>query len=69
MGMLGIDLTVHGDTYAERKKDVRNKAITYQTKSAECDMSLDELITWSNYFAEMGARYGLLTEFRENGIC
>lgn len=69
MNIHHIDLAVHGDNYAERKANVREKAIDYQQQCADCDMSYEELQLWSNYFTELGTRYGLLTEFRENGIC
>lgn len=66
-----LDLTVHGKTYAERKEDVRCKALDFQDLFAMYDvpMSWGECVTWSDYFTEQGKRFGLLSEFRENGIC
>ena len=61
-----IDLTIHGRTYAERKQDLREKAIFWQT--VEYDYSYGELALWNDYFRENGKRYGLLQEFRENAI-
>jgi len=56
-------------TYAERKAEVRTEAIEWQADFANHDYSWGEVAVWTNYFETMGRRYGLLTEFRENGIC
>lgn len=61
-----IDLAIHGATYAERKEDLRQKAITWQ--ASEYQFSYGELAQWNEYFRENGKRYGLLEEFRENAI-
>lgn len=64
-----IDLTVHGKTYADRKEDVHNKAIDYQNIPAlGMSLYMSEVATFGEYFATQGKRYGLLSEFRENGI-
>lgn len=56
-------------TYAERKENVRNEAIDWQIWAAENPMSWGELFAWEQHFEKLGKRYGLLKEFRENGIC
>ena len=56
-------------TYAERKAEVRAEAIEWQADFGNHDYSWGEVADWTNYFETMGRRYGLLTEFRENGIC
>lgn len=64
-----IDLTVHGKTYADRKEDVRNKAIDYQNIPAlGMSLYMSEVAIFGEYFAAQGKRYGLLREFRENAI-
>lgn len=64
-----IDLHVHGKTYAERKDDVRNKAIDFQRLfEFNVPMAWSELAEWGDYFSTQGKRFGLLSEFRENGI-
>lgn len=55
-------------TYQEKKADVREKAINFQQVFFECDFSYSEIIEYQNYFLKQGKRYGLLKEFRENGI-
>ena len=55
-------------TYAERKANVREKAIDWQYEASEQDLSYGELAEAGDYFYKMGKRYGLLREFRENGI-
>lgn len=55
-------------TYQEKKADVREKAINFQIVFSECDFSYSEIIEYQDYFQKQGKRYGLLKEFRENGI-
>lgn len=54
-------------SYQERKEAVRNEAIDWQ---CECGglPSYGELADVQEYFEKQGRRYGLITEFRENGI-
>ena len=56
-------------TYAERKENARNESIDWQIWAAENPMSWGELFEWQQHFEKLGKRYGLLKEFRENGIC
>lgn len=55
-------------TYEEKKADVREKAINFQQAFSEYDFSYSEIIEYQDYFQKQGKRYGLLKEFRENGI-
>ena len=55
--------------YQEQKERVRNEAIEWQYDFCNHDYSWGELAYFEDYFYSMGKRYGLLTEFRENGIC
>jgi len=55
-------------TYAERKAKARDEAIEWQNKFSEKDHYMSEYVYWGNYFEKLGKRYGLLREFRENGI-
>lgn len=61
------DFKVTGKTYAERKENARNIAIDVQAFSwlglywSECADIGDALET-------MGKKYGLIREFRENGV-
>ena len=68
--MYALPLEVCGQTYAERKANLRELAI--EAQSAICDAacySMGELISIENFFYRNGKRYGLLTEFHENAIC
>lgn len=56
------------NTYQKTKKQVRDKAIEWQADFGNHNYSYGELAAWSNYFEKIGKRYGLLAEFRENGI-
>ena len=55
--------------YQEKKKKAREKAIEWQERLVEQSISYGELVIAQSVFEQLGRRYGLLTEFRENGIC
>ena len=55
--------------YQENKERIRNKAIIWQLDASNKNYSYGELADFCAYFYKMGKRYGLLKEFRENGIC
>ena len=55
--------------YQRMKRRVRNTAIYWQEKFSEKSMSYEELAKAQSHFEKLGKRYGLLAEFRENGIC
>ena len=50
--------------YQELKARARNKAIDFQF----CGLSYEGLMIAQNYFYRLGKRYGLLQEFRDNGV-
>lgn len=54
--------------YKEKKAKARNLAIDWQIYAAECDHSWQWCSTWAERFARIGRKYGLLREYRENGI-
>lgn len=56
-------------TYQKKKKKAREKAIEWQERLVEQSISYGELVIAQSVFEQLGRRYGLLTEFRENGIC
>lgn len=58
-----------GKSYAERKAKAREEAIEWSSGFADAPMSYGELLKWGEHFERIGRRYGLLREFRENGIC
>ena len=55
--------------YQRMKRRARNTAMVWQEQFAEKAMSYEELAEAQSYFEKLGKRYGLLAEFRENGIC
>lgn len=59
---------IHGKTYRERKESAREKAIEYSLNVAP-GLSYGELALIEGYFENVGRRYGLLKEYRENAIC
>ena len=64
-----IPLVITGNTYQDRKNNVRDKAIEYQNTYYDfCDYSYGELSVINEFFEKAGRRYGLLNEFTTNGI-
>ena len=55
-------------TYAERKEKARNEAIDWQADFCNHNYYWSELAYFSAHFEKLGKRYGLLREFKENGI-
>lgn len=55
--------------YAARKEAVRDEAIEWQSSFYDHNYSYGEVLSWLTRFHKLGKRYGLLREFRENGIC
>lgn len=55
-------------TYQDRKEAARQEAIEWQYKAGQKNYSYYELSIIGNYFHNLGKRFGLLREFRENAI-
>ena len=55
------------NNYQVAKENAREKAREWQM--TEDSYSYAELAYWQDYFERLGKRYGLLTEFRAEGIC
>ena len=53
--------------YQKKQEAVRKEAINWQLNIAE-NLSMDELWEAQQYFIAQGKKYGLIEEFRENGI-
>ena len=54
--------------YEKRKADVRAEAIDWQSDFCNHNYSYGELAYYSDYFERLGRRYGLLREFKNEGI-
>ncbi len=55
-------------TYQKAKERARDKAIEWQLDFENHNYSYGELAYYGNYFEGLAKRYGLVKEFRENGI-
>jgi hypothetical protein len=55
-------------TYQEKQAEAREQAITWQLESAGNNYSYAELCDFYAHFEKLGRRYGLLKEFRTEGI-
>lgn len=54
--------------YQRGKEAAREAAITWQQKFADHDYSWGELLEFQERFRALAQRFGLIKEFRENGI-
>jgi hypothetical protein len=56
-------------TKPKNKSEAREQAIETQTIISNNNFSYYELMIISQHFQKTGEQFGLLDEFRENGIC
>lgn len=54
--------------YQVAKENARNKAIEWQSGFCDQNYSYGELAYYGEYFGRLAKHYGLVREFRENGI-
>ena len=55
-------------TYTEAKARARELAICWQHETSQINISCGELAEAYERFNKLGKRFGLLGEFRDNGI-
>ena len=55
-------------TYQQGKERARERAIMWQRLAGEKALYMSELVYFTAKFERLGKRYGLLREYRENGI-
>jgi len=63
-----LDFTIKGKTYEEKKASAEELAKEWQLNFAQYSWSYGELAEIEAYFEKVGKRFGLLKEFKENGI-
>jgi len=54
--------------YQSAKEEARKEAIEWQIDFSQSSHYMSKLVEAANYFARLAKRYGLIKEFRENGI-
>lgn len=54
--------------YQRAKERIRNEAVEWQSGFCDQNYSYGELAYWGDYFGRLAKRYGLVREFKENGI-
>lgn len=54
--------------YKQRKEKARKEAIEWQLSFSDKDYSYSELAEAGSHFERLARRYGLVREFKENGI-
>ena len=55
-------------TYKEQKQRARELAVQWQYDFANNNYNWEEISEFTDFFTKLGKRYGLLKEFRENGV-
>ena len=55
-------------TYANKRYILQEFALMWLDWFCDCRYSWESLAQWGAFFEEYGKKYGLLREFRENGI-
>ena len=56
------------NVYQKAKERAKDKAVEWQSNFCDKNYSYEELAYWGDYFWRLARRYGLVREFRENGI-
>ena len=64
-----LDFTIRGYGYSKKKDSARKLAETVKKALAEYRFSYLHKAMIAETMEEIGSRFGLLTEFRESGIC
>ena len=54
--------------YHIKKEEVRQEAIDWQIEFSQNDHYMSEYAYYNDYFYKLAKRYGLIKEFKENGI-
>lgn len=63
-----MEKKTNAQKYAEKKEEARAEAQEWQAQWFALVMSWEDCAEASAHFERLGRRYGLLREFRENGI-
>lgn len=56
-------------TYANKRYILQEFALMWLDWFCDCRYSRESLAQWGAFFEEYGKKYGLLREFRANGLC
>lgn len=59
----------HAKTYFDKKVILRGFALDWQLRFSDFCYSWGDISDYGEFFEVYGGKYGLLREFRENGIC
>ena len=66
---LVIDFTIHGKDYRTRKADCEYIGVLWSNEGDTAGLYYTDLSHISDWFYRNGKKYGLLTDFVENGLC
>lgn len=59
---------INMNAYQKAKQRAIDKAVEWQMDFENHNYSYGELADWQDYFERLAKRFGLVREFRENGI-
>ena len=62
------DANINKRTYSGKKENIRQFAQMFQRWAAGAVLSWADVAAWGAFFEHVGRKYGLLTEFKEEGI-
>ena len=54
--------------YQEQKGQARQQAIDLQNEMSQKSLYCSDLVYYQDIFLKLGRRYGLIKEFKENGL-
>ncbi len=54
--------------YQKQKEQARQQAIELQNEISQKSLSYSDLLYFQNIFLKLGRRFGLIREFKENGL-
>ena len=64
-----INFALSGYGYKKKKEAARNIAVEWSNIGDVSGLSWFDICHISEWFSTIGKRFGLLSEFRENGLC
>ncbi len=64
-----LDFIIYGKDYQSKKAWLHNLAVEWSNHGDVGSLYMSDLWHISDWFYRNGKRYGLLHEFRENGLC
>lgn len=65
---MGCKMKIKVITAIKTKGEASQQAIEWQAYASKRNLSYGEIAEWQNAFEKLGRKFGLIKEFKENGI-